>query len=255
MTDNPPFFVRDGERFVPTKASEGYWAAGSLHGRVVIGLLGAELERAYGGPEFQAARLVVDMYRMPDLSPARVVTRPIRTGRRIRIVDAEYMVGDVSMARATLLLARRGETPDIALWRPADWDTPAPATLEDNLRQGFNGMWRTRPAPENALGARRSWICEVRDLVAGESMTPFARVALASDYVSPMANNGVGQVGYINTDVCLRLHRDPIGEWIGFETTNHQGSEGVAIGECRLYDEQGSIGSASATALPQPRPA
>ena len=50
------------------------------------------------------------------------------------------------------------------------------------------------------------------------------------------------------------LHRLPAAEWIGFETTYHGADEGVAVGEARLYDEQGPIGIASCVALSQKRP-
>ena len=41
--------------------------------------------------------------------------------------------------------------------------------------------------------------------------------------------------------------------WVGFEVINHAASDGVAIGECFLYDEDGPIGSASCAALAQRR--
>ncbi|MCR5878947.1 hypothetical protein LRS04_11715 [Phenylobacterium sp. J367] len=46
----------------------------------MIGLLGAEIERQFGEPAFMPARLTVDMYRLPDLSPVEVTTRVVREG-------------------------------------------------------------------------------------------------------------------------------------------------------------------------------
>ena len=37
---NMPFFTRDGETFHPTEVANGPWDPKSLHGRVIIGLLG-----------------------------------------------------------------------------------------------------------------------------------------------------------------------------------------------------------------------
>ena len=87
----------------------------------------------------------------------------------------------------------------------------------------------------------------------GSPLTPFVRVAVAADYASPLANYGEEGLGYINSDVTIYLHRLPTTEWIGFEVTNHQATAGVAIGQCFLYDESGSIGTASVAALAQPR--
>jgi hypothetical protein len=122
----------------------------------------------------------------------------------------------------------------------------------------MRGMWTVRPIA-GAFGEvgmpRRLWMAEVRDLVEGEPFTPFARVATAADFASPFANSGDQGLGYINSDITLYLHREPVGAWIGFDVTNHGATAGVAIGECVLYDEAGAIGSASCTALAQKRKA
>ena len=94
---------------------------------------------------------------------------------------------------------------------------------------------------------------EVRDLVEGTALTPFVRVALAADFASPFANAGDAGLEFINSDVTVYLHREPATEWIGYEVVNHGATDGVAIGECFLYDEAGPIGAASCAALAQRR--
>ena len=109
----------------------------------------------------------------------------------------------------------------------------------------MNGKWTVRPivGAMGTLGPRRLWMREVRDLVENAPLTPFVRVAVAADFASPFANAGDQGLGYINSDVTLYLHRLPLQEWIGFEVVNHHATDGVAIGECFLYDQQGPIGS------------
>ena len=43
------------------------------------------------------------------------------------------------------------------------------------------------------------------------------------------------------------------GEWVGYEVTNHQSSDGVAVGQCTLHDGEGPIGFATCAALAQTR--
>jgi acyl-CoA thioesterase len=85
-------------------------------------------------------------------------------------------------------------------------------------------------------------------------LTPFARVALAADFASPFANAGDKGLGYINSDVTLYLHRLRATNWIGFDVVNHHATEGIAIGECWLYDERGAIGTSTVAALAQRKP-
>jgi hypothetical protein len=255
---NEPFFTRDGGLFVPTSASRGPWDPKSLHGRVVVGLLGREIERQVTDPDFIPARLTVDMYRLPDLSPIEIKTRVVRDGGRIKVIDAEFFSAGTSMARATCQLLRRTQNPEGTIWSPPNWDAPKPADIPEpeDRRGGMGGMWTTRPirgAFGQAGGRRELWMSEVRELIGGEPLTPFSRVALAADFASPFANSGDKGLGYINSDVTLYLSRLPVTEWVGFQVVNHQATDGVAVGECWLYDEQGPIGSSSVCALAQRR--
>ena len=254
--NNEPFFRRAGDAFQPTRASVGPWSPTSLHGRVVAGLLAHEIEQRFGGADFTPGRFTIDMYRLPDLSPAEVEVCPVRDGHRIKVVDAEYSVGGVSMARATCQLLRRTANPEGHVWTPPDWSVPAPAEIAPpEGRHGMGGMWATRPISGgwSEAGEKKLWMSEVRELIEGEALTPFVRVALAADFASPYANSGDKGLGWINTDITLYLHRLPTTEWIGFEVKNHGATAGVAIGECWLHDERGPIGTSTVAALPQVR--
>jgi hypothetical protein len=254
---NEPFFRIEGTHYVPTPSSRGPWDPKSLHGRVIIGLLGAEIERLHGDADFVPARLTVDMYRLPDLSPVEVVTRVVREGRRIKVIDAEFISGGVSAGRATCQLLRRTAKPDGNVWAPPNWDAPKPEEIPppEPSANPLGGMWAMRRIVGDwgTVGPKRTWMSEVRELVEGRALTPFVRVAVAADFTSPFANAGDAGLKYINSDVTVYLHREMVGEWIGFEVINHGETDGVGIGECFLYDVEGPIGSASCCALAQAR--
>lgn len=254
---NEPFFAHDGDVLRPTNMSKGPWDATSLHGRVVIGILADAIEKAHGAPDFVPARLTVDLYRLPDLSPVTTTTKLVRDGRRIKVVDAEFFSGGVSMGRATCQLLLKTENPPGNIWSPPNWDAPPPESLPPpEPREGMGGMWETRaitPGGWNSFGKRRLWMREIRPLIDAEPMSGFVRLALAADFASPFANWSTEGLGYINSDATLYLHRPLAGEWIGFEIANHQARDGVAIGECWLYDVEGPLGTASVCAITQKR--
>src|SRR4051794_36991072 len=108
MTEEP-FFTRDGARLIPNSPARSFWNPNALHGRLVVGLLGAEIERLHGDPAFMPARLTVDMHRAPDLAPLEVVTTVARDGKRIRLVDAELISNGQSVGRASCHFLIRGE--------------------------------------------------------------------------------------------------------------------------------------------------
>jgi hypothetical protein len=248
-----PFFHRDGERFLPSEYAPGYWSPNLLSGRVVVGLLGAELERRHGAADWQPARLTVDMLRQPGLEPLEVTTRVVRDGKRLRLAEADFVSGGEPLARASCQFLRRTANTPGDYWSPPAWDAPPPAEVPatPEARQ----RWERRPIPEtaDAPGRKRIWLREVRELIGGVPLTPFARVALAADFTNPLTNSGSGGLGYINSDVTLYLHRLPAGEFIGLETVDHAAAAGVAVGQARVHDEAGPIGAAVVAGVAQSR--
>jgi Thioesterase-like superfamily len=255
---NQPFFTRERDAYIPTSVASGPWDPKSLHGRVIIGLLAFAIEQRHGADDFVPARLTVDMFRLPNLSPIEVKTKLVRDGLRIKVVEADFVSGGVAMARASCQLLRKTQNPTGRVWSPPNWEVPAPADIAvpDDPRLGMHGKWTTRPITGHmgTLGPRRLWMSEVRDLVEDAPLTPFVRAAVAADFASPFANAGDQGLSYINSDVTLYLHRLPVKEWIGFEVVNHHATDGIAIGECFLYDQQGPIGSSTVAALAQRKP-
>src|SRR6476659_11515881 len=144
---NEPFFRIEGDHYVPNPVARGPWNPNSLHGRVIAGLLGAEIERLHGSVDFMPARLTVDMYRLPDLSPVEVTTRVVRDGYRIKVIDAEFISGGVSAGRATCQFLRKTEAPEGRVWAPEDWDVPKPEEIAvpEPRNTPMAGMWTMRP--------------------------------------------------------------------------------------------------------------
>jgi hypothetical protein len=253
---NEAFFHRDGDKLVPNACAVGPWQGAGLHGRVIAGLLASEAERMNGDAAFMPVRIAVDLYRAPAMVPLHVETRIARDSRRIRVIDADLISEGKSAGRASIQFLRRGDNPAGTPWHGETWSVPAPESLPDDPPRDDTmfGMWEMRwiEGDMKSIGRRQVWMRENRELIAGEPLTPFARVAVAADYASPLANM-VGGPGYtfINSDLVFYLGRLPVGEWIGFESVAHESSEGIAIGHCNLYDQQGRIGWASACGLAQ----
>lgn len=252
MTDTASFAATE-VGYQPLDPARSYWSRDALGGRAVVGLLGHEIERRHGAEMLVPTRLTVDMFRLAPFEPLRIVSRVIKDGRRLRLVEADLIAGDETVATATCQFLLPSEAPPGQVWSPAPWIPPHPDTLGDGRKgpAAFELRW-----VEGRLGAttpKGCWVREKLALVEGQPFTPFARVAIAADYVSPFTNAGDAGIRYMNTDVTIHLHRLPTSEWIGFEATGHEASQGIAIGHSRLHDLKGAVGYASCTALANER--
>jgi hypothetical protein len=252
-----PFFTLSGEGLIPAAHARGPWAPGMMHGRLLGGLLARAIEADHAAEELTFARLTVDLFRSTPLTALKITTDRVRDGRRIRVVDATVSGGEGPVARASAVLLRSGGQPPGATWPPQTWDVPTPAELgpPDN-RQGepvFN-MWRI-----DADGGgwddhqqRRCWLQETHQLVAGEDLSPFVRVALAADLASPLSHWSTSGLNFINADYTINLSRPAEGDVIGVEAAGHLSSTGIAAGRCTLYDLTGPVGFGTTSAIANP---
>jgi hypothetical protein len=246
------FFERRGDELVPGSATVSVWSPDMLDGRSVVGLAGWAVEQQHGEPGLQVARLTVDLFRAAPRKPLRVLTRPVRSGRRIRMVEAGVLDGEVEVARATALLLARGEQPEAA----EGWSPPSTMPGPDTVGRGGMGNvgWEVRRVTPWGRGEPgRVWLREEREFVAGEEVTPFLRAALAADFTNPMVNSSGRGLAFINTDVTLYLVRDPRSEWVGLSSIGHVSDGGIASGAADVFDVDGRIGYVTVSALADPR--
>lgn len=275
------FFVADGDTFGPTSIARGPWGQ-TISGNFVGGLLGHAIERAAGDPDFQPARLTVDLLRPAALSPVQVSTTVAREGRRLRLVDAVMTQSETIVARASALFLRRGEQPADEIWTSPVTMPPLPPTpdpVPDGLtilmwtygknaggqeRWGPEGQGDDQgndcdaPGPDFGLsgwqhaGPKYMWVRDIRPLVDGEPLTPFIRAAMAGDMTSSLTHYGTAGLNFINADYTLTLSRLPEGPYIGLAALTHYSHAGVATGVATIVDQFGPIGSGVATALANP---
>jgi hypothetical protein len=258
----PAYFVADGDEFVPTSIAKGPWGF-SISGNFVGGLLGYAVERDAGDPELQPARLTVDLLRPAAMAPLRARTEVVRHGRRLKLVHAELTQSDVVVAQASALMLRRGEQPPGEVWSSDVTMPPLPPEPDGSPDDVSMWIWAYGREPNLAGlsfdltawghdGPKYVWMRDVKPMVAGHSMTPLTRVAMAGDVASSLTHYGTAGLHYINADYTVALSRLPVGADIGLAALTHTSAEGVACGSAVMFDRQGPIGTATATALANP---
>lgn len=257
---NDALFIPEDCRFVPTKIGGSPWGEAFLHGGPPAGLLARAVEQFAGAPEMQVSRLTLDLFRPVPMAPLDVSVRTVREGRRIHVVDAVLSADgvEVSGLRAVLLRIAEIEVP-----KQAEAERPnGPEGLEvsrlgagrradGDYREGFHtfveARWSSR-LQEGALPA--AWIRLPMELVAGESISPLARLAATCDFVNAIANGGEPpSARFINVDCSINLSRPPAGEWICLQSERSVESTGVGVASARIWDEQGLIGRATQALL------
>jgi hypothetical protein len=252
MTD-AVFHEQDG-RFVPTELARGPWDPRVQHGGAPSALLARAVERHEPDAALPVVRLTFELLRPVPLEPLELVTRTVRPGRRVRLVEGEARVGETAVARVLALEVRRepGIAPDVPVRAAA---LPAPeglAATHDVPGEGEvafgGGAIEIRPVRGSFAepGPASAWFRFRVPLVAGEAPSPLQRVVAAADF-----GNGISATldwsthTFVNPDLTVYVGRDPAGEWIGLDAETGVAGDGVALATSILHDEQGPLGLAA----------
>ncbi|MDT5350953.1 MAG: hypothetical protein QOH91_4240 [Mycobacterium sp.] len=256
------FFTVDGDSYLPGVMTRGPWGFG-MGGQIVGGLLGWGIERSGIDPDFQPARITVDLLRPVLIEPVQIQTSVQREGRRIKLVDGALVQNGKTVARSSALFLRRGEHPDGEVWS-APAEMPPLPTGSDGfpadmpfLIWGYGATLDGSPGIaagewEQSHSRKFAWTRLFRPMVAGYGLTPFTRLAFVGDVTSSLTHWGTGGLRYINADYTVTASRLPDGEYIGLAAQSHYGTAGVATGSATLFDRHGPIGTSSVLALAQP---
>lgn len=248
------YFERTGERtFRATEHTGGAWDQDTQHVAPALGLLVHAVEQdrdARRSDGLRIGRASFDILGTMPLAEVEVTVRVLRPGRTIELVEATLAHGGRAavVLRAWLLDAR--PTADVAgtalttLPPPAAMDPWDPTTV---WAGGFIASVELRRAAV-APGRGAFWVRTPLDLVDDETVSPVARAAGLWDISNGMvARADPGAVVFPNVDLTAHLVREPVLEdgWVGFDTTQTYGPDGLGLTSSVLHDAAGPLGTSA----------
>jgi hypothetical protein len=193
--------------------------------------------------------------------PVRVTAAVTRPGRTVELVEAELEAGGRLAMRAR---AWRIRTAEIGL--PGGLDGhPTPPPPIPASESGFRDAewtaaylgaveWRFTSGHFQDPGPTDVWARVRIPLVAGEEASPTQRLVAIAD-----SGNGLSSLlpfdkwWFINTDLCVHLHRLPETEWIFVKARSMLDGSGVGLAETELYDQRGRVGRGAQSLMVGPR--
>ena len=254
---NLSMFTLENDQLVPGDIARSMWSPDQMHGVAVSGALARGLETKVaeiGRTDLIPARYTVDLFQPAKMAPCTVVTEVVREGRRLALIDAALMQGDVRVARASCIFLLPTENAGGDVWTAEEHPVPPPldvVPVSDEPRVPFfksNVDWsQSFPEHQNA-GRKQTWQVGL-PVVAGEEGTPFQSVAAIADGTSMVVNWGTEGVQYINTDITLALARKPVSLEVGLSATDRVEVDGIAVGTVEVFDRAGPLGTAMVTSL------
>lgn len=243
------YWIRTGEStFRATEHVGGAWDLQTQHIAPAMGLLAHAVETDRRGNGLVIGRLSYDILGLLPVDEIEVRVDVVRPGRTIELVEAAASYGGRDGLRlrawlmapeATMSLAGTAFAP---LPQPQDMPSWDPTTVWPG---GFIAAAQVR-RDQVEPGRARFWVRTDEPLVADEPVSALARFAGLFDISNGMTVRvSPAEVGFPNLDLTAHLFRQPVGDWVGFDTTVSFGPTGVGLTASALHDEQGPIGTSS----------
>lgn len=251
----------DNDLFDGTDAARGPWSPDHCHAGPVAGLAARGVEAVFGDG-FALVRLTLDLVRPVPLTGLRVEAKAVRQSRNtaaaeIRIFEPS---GKICVSGTSLHLIRGefGELPTV----PASPQSHAKAVEVPNfltarkdgpLTFGHHIEVKIDPDQPRSWGPKAIWM-RTPAIVEGETPSPFQAVCPLADCGNGIsANASLQQATFLNPDLTIVMHRDPVGDWLSSDAVSHWQPTGIGLAQAVISDESGPVATALQTLLIRPR--
>lgn len=250
-TDHP-------DTYESTPLANAGWYTEGQHGGAVAALVTGHVEHHVPTlVPMEVARVSLELFRVVPLVPLTVRTEVVREGKRIQTVAAE--LSDPSGTVLTLATVQRlriadQEIPSDAGPDPTPFPSPEESAPTDFWRLADKVMFHSHAiefrAAEGRLaekGPATIWTRLKVPVVAGRTVTPAQRVALAGDFANGVAHKLDDEWVYMNSDLNVGIARYPEGEWVGVAADSLYPGRGRGLTRSTLWDSRSQVGQSTQT--------
>ncbi len=236
-----------------TAHTTGPWDEGSQHGGPPSALLARAIEHCAPRPDLTVARVTVEILGPVPVDELTVAARVTRPGRRIELVEATMLApSGRACAKASAWRVLRApdavsvpdrRTPPLPL--PAAGPVEEPSAAWGPAVDGYLSAveWRGLSGSFVEPGPGVVWTRLRHPLVPDEEPTGLQRVLAVADSGSGISSElDLVTTYFINPELTVHLHREPVGEWVCLDATTTISPGGTGLATTVLSDAVGPVG-------------
>ncbi|MDD2944431.1 thioesterase family protein [Acinetobacter haemolyticus] len=229
-----------------TLLAQGAWNEHEQHMAPATGIICAELDRFMPRQGMRIGRIGLDILGLIPAGEFSITTKVIRPGKTIELIESEMQAQGKSciVARTWRMMTQNSQV--VKSLEDAQVAGPDHASIWEGIRQWPGGYIESIEARshERRAGKGVVWLRTQHDMVEAEPTSDFVRLMGMVD----TANGVVPRQevpfswGFPNLDLQIHLHRLPQGQWLGLETVQQYGEDGIGLTSSVLHDLSGPFG-------------
>ena len=250
------FFVPHGDAWRATVYATGPWDPRFQHGGPPSALLARAVERTAPRAEMMVARMTVEILGPVPVGDLDLRSSVVRPGRSVELVEAVLSADGRDVARASAWRVLRTEAEPVASRHAPPPALPESGMVTEGWDKGYLSAveWRFARGDFRKPGPAAAWTRLLVTVVPDEPPSPLQRVLTVADSGNGISSElGPRRWYFINPELTVHLHREPVGEWICLDAMTTISPGGVGLATSVLSDLDGPVGLGAQTLLVAPR--
>lgn len=229
-----------------TPLAQGAWNEHEQHMAPATGIICAELDQFYPRDSMRIGRISLDILGLIPAGEFKIVTKVIRPGKTIELIESEMSAqGKTCIAARTWRMMTQNSQQMLGLEDQAV-DGPDAAPVWEGIRKWPGGFIQSIEArsPGRRAGKGIVWLHTQHEMIEGQPSSDFVRLMGLVDTANGIVprQDWPFQWGFPNLDLQIHLHRMPSGQWLGLETAQQYGEDGIGLTSSVLHDLHGPFG-------------
>lgn len=227
--------------------SQGAWNEHEQHMAPASGVMAAELELFAPRPDMRLARLSYDIFGLISYGDFAITTRLIRPGKTIELIESEMQAnGKTCIVVRAWRMSTQNST-DVAALEDQPVNHPDSLPVWTGINHWPGGYIKSLIAktdPEHRAGKGLVWLSTDIQMIENQETSDFVRLIGLVD----TANGTAPRQGnpftwaFPNLDLQIHIYRAPTGSWLGLETIQQYGEDGIGLTSSVLHDVNGPFG-------------
>ena len=233
-------------RYFSNPASQGAWSGKEQHMAPATGIICAELNQFSPRDDVRIGRISLDILGMIPVGEFQIETKVIRPGKTIELIESTMSSGSKSCISARTWRMAVSDSQQVAGLEDQVVDGPDNAPIWDEIKSWPGGYIQSIEARSHGRrnGKGIVWLQSKLDMVEGEVTADFVRLMGLVDTANGVVTRQQWPFKYSfpNLDLQIHLHRMPQGTWLGLETVQQFGDDGIGLTSSILHDIRGPFG-------------
>ena len=229
-----------------TELAQGAWNPHEQHMAPATGIICEEIYRFQPREDMRIGRVSLDILGLIHGGEFSIETQVIRPGKTIELVESIMSTNGKPCIVARTWRMITSNTQQGAGLEDSSVDGPEHAPVWEEIRMWPGGYIQSLEARTHGRRAGKGivWLTNTHEMVEGQQTADFVKLMGMVDTANGVVSrqDWPFQFAFPNLDLQIHLYRMPKGKWLGLETVQQYGDDGIGLTSSVLHDETGPFG-------------